>query len=178
MPTNTQIKHQGRSKRLPEKDQVFDYALKPADEVIKKLATNFSTGLNSSSVAAQRMKFGLNSLTLKEFSAWYIFLRQFHSSFVYLLIGAMAITVFLGEYVDTLMIFIFLAINAGLGFVQEYRSEKTVKLLNKYTLPRTKVLRNGQVELVASEQLVPGDVVILTTSDRVPADIRIIEQNN
>jgi Mg2+-importing ATPase len=142
------------------------------------LGVDLQKGLDKKSVAERVSKFGLNKLTLKETTGWYIFLRQLKSAFIYLLLAAMTITIFLGEMVDTLMIFVFIAINAGLGFYQEYSSEKTAQLLNKYSLPRTKVLRGGKVEQITADQLVPGDIVILATGDKVPADIRLIEQNN
>lgn len=166
------------NKASPASRQIFGYAVKSGQEVIKEFGSDPDLGLDQEEVAAKRAKFGLNSLALKKISAWHILLRQFRSAFIYLLLGAMAITLFLGENIDTLMILIFLVVNTGLGFFQEYRSEKTVKLLDKYTLPRTRVLRNGNIERIIAEKLVPGDIVILETGDKIPADIRLIKQND
>jgi P-type Mg2+ transporter len=157
---------------------IFNYSIKNIADATSELGVDLQTGLDKKSVAERVLKFGLNKLALKETTGWHIFLRQFKSAFIYLLLAAMTITIFLGEMVDTLMIFVFIAINAGLGFYQEYSSEKTAQLLNKYSLPRTKVLRGGKVEQITADQLVPGDIVILATGDKVPADIRLIEQNN
>jgi Mg2+-importing ATPase len=157
---------------------IFNYSIKNIADATSELGVDLQKGLDKKSVTERVSKFGLNKLTLKETTGWYIFLRQLKSAFIYLLLAAMTITIFLGEIVDTLMIFVFIAINAGLGFYQEYSSEKTAQLLNKYSLPRTKVLRSGKVERITADQLVPGDIVILATGDKVPADIRLIEQNN
>ncbi len=158
--------------------KIFEYSVLDSEKVIKEFSTNQKKGLDDNSAAKRQKEFGLNTLALKELKTWHIFLRQFKSSFIYLLFAAMLITIFLREPVDTLMIFIFLLVNTMLGFFQEYRSEKTVKLLNKYSLPRTKVLRNGKIEQITSDKLVPGDIIILETGDKIPADIRIIEENN
>ena len=167
-----------QAKNHPKNTQIFDYAVKSVDEVAKKFGVNPSKGLDTETISERRATYGLNSLTLKEVSAWHIFLRQFRSAFIYLLLGAMMITIFLGEHINTVMILGFLLINTGLGFFQEYRSEKTVTLLNKYTQPRSKVLRKGKIEQLVSTQLVPGDIVIIETGDKVPADIRLCEQSN
>ncbi len=73
------------------------------------------------------------------------------------------------------MIFLFVAINAAVGFYQEYRSEQTLRLLKKYLVPRTRVRRNGQEQIIESKNLVVGDVVILSAGDHIPADIRFVE---
>lgn len=158
--------------------KIFDYSVISTKEILREFLVNDRKGLNLSTVSKRKAEFGLNNLLLRKVSTWNIFWRQFNSSFIYLLLGAMAITIFLEEYIDASMILFFLFVNTGLGFFQEYRSEKTVKLLNKYTLPRTKVLREGKIEQIVSEKLVPGDIVILETGDKIPADVRIIEQNN
>lgn len=157
---------------------IFDYSIDSSSKILKEFSVNPKKGLDLNAVAKKRAEFGLNNLTLHKFSAWHIFFRQFRSAFIYLLLGAMLVTIFLEEYIDAFMILIFLVINTGLGFFQEYRSEKTVKLLNKYTLPRTKVLREGKIEQIISEKLVPGDIIVLETGDKIPADVRIIEQND
>jgi len=157
---------------------IFDYSVGSVSGILKEFSVNPSKGLSSDAVVKKRAEFGLNSLLLHKFSVWNIFFRQFRSAFIYLLLAAMAVTIFLGEYIDAFMVLLFLVVNTGLGFFQEYRSEKTVKLLNKYTLPRAKVLREGKAEQIVSEKLVPGDIIILETGDKIPADVRFIEQND
>ncbi len=157
---------------------IFEYSTKNISEIISEFKTDLKKGLDKKEVQQRLYKFGYNKFQLEEITGWYIFLRQFKSAFIYLLIGAMGITLALGEIVDTIMIFLFLLINIGLGFYQEYKSEKTVQMLNKYILPKTKVLREEKIERIPADQIVPGDIVILEAGDRVPADVRIIEQIN
>ena len=158
--------------------EIFNYSTKNIPEILQEFNSDSEKGLNKKEADKLLEKFGLNKIKVKETTGWHIFFRQFQSAFVYLLLGAMAITLFLGQMVDTLMIFIFIAINTVLGFYQEYSSEKTAQLLNKYALHRAKVLRNGKIETVTADQLVPGDIILLETGDKVPADVRLIEQNN
>ncbi len=157
---------------------IFDYSTKNIVDVLSELETDQINGLNKKEVELRLKKFGYNLLKIKETTGWYIFFRQFKSAFVYLLLAAMGITIIFGEIVDSVMIFLFIAINAGLGFYREYSSEKTAQILNKFALPRAKVLRNGKIERVTADQLVPGDIIILETGDKVPADVRLIEQSN
>lgn len=156
----------------------FEYSTKDITELLNTLKTDGQKGLNEKE-AEERLKiFGLNDLEIKEISGWDIFLRQFKSAFIYLLLGAIVITIVLEEFIDSLMILIFLIIDVGLGFYQEYSSEKTAQLLKKYTSPKAKVLRNGEIKKINANYLVPGDIVGLEAGDKVPADIRLIEQNN
>jgi len=157
---------------------IFNYAVKDCADILEEMKVNPARGLGKKDIATRVKKFGLNKLTLKQITGWHIFFRQFKSAFIYLLLLAMVITVFLGEMIDAIMIFIFLVINTFLGFFQEYRSEKTVQLLNKYTVPKAKVLRYGKIAQIAASELVPGDIIILETGDKVPADARLLEQHN
>ncbi len=157
---------------------LFSYAKKTIPSILQEFEVDPELGLDQSVVAERIRKYGLNRFDLKNTTTWNILLRQFQSAFIYLLIGAGAITFLIGEKADSFMIFIFLSINVALGFFQEYHSEKIVKLLSKYTLPKVKVLRGGKIERIISERLVPGDVIILETGDRIPADVRFLEQQN
>ncbi|MCK6694568.1 MAG: HAD-IC family P-type ATPase [Thermoanaerobaculia bacterium] len=157
---------------------IFDYAIQDSADIASGLSVDVHKGLDRKAVAGRLAEFRPNKLVLQEITGWHIFLRQFKSAFIYLLVAAMIITILLGQWVDTLMVFVFIAINAGLGFYQEYSSEKTAQLLSKYALPRAKVLRDGNVEQITADRLVPGDVVVLETGYKVPADIRLIKQEN
>ncbi|MBI5400811.1 MAG: HAD-IC family P-type ATPase [Candidatus Yonathbacteria bacterium] len=149
---------------------------------IASVATLFSVntarGLSSAEVDERRKKYGANRLDESAVSPFKIFLRQFKSSFIYLLLAAMALSFFLGELTDGWMIIIFLLINTSLGFYQEYRSEKTVELLKKYIKTRAKVRRDGKIIAVLASDLVPGDIVVIEAGDSVPSDIRIVEDLN
>lgn len=157
---------------------IFDYAAKNIPDILSEFGIDLTHGMHTKEANLRLQKFGPNRLHIKHVSGWHIFLRQFKSSFVILLFGAMGAAIVLGEMIDAAMIFIFLLINTGLGFYQEYSSEKTAQMLNAFALPRTHVLRNGKVKQITADQLVPGDVVFLKTGDRIPADVRLIEQRN
>ena len=94
--------------------EIFNYSQKSPDAVAQEFGSDPQKGLDKKTVADRITKYGPNKLAIKETTGWYIFLRQFKSSFVYLLLGAMAITLFLGETVDTLMIFLFMLMMIGL----------------------------------------------------------------
>jgi len=103
-----------------------------------------------------------------------IFLRQFRSAFVYLLVGASGISFFLGEWVDGSLILVFLFINTVLGFSQEYRAEKALGSLNTLLVRKTTVRRNGKLTEIETPQVVLGDIVVLSAGDMIPADGRFI----
>lgn len=153
----------------------LQFAEKERATVLKDLGVKFENGLTQKEVIKRQETHGLNAIRLKETTGWHILIRQFKSAFVYLLLSAMVITIILGETVDTVMILLFIVINTGLGFYQEYSSEKTAKLLNSYALPRAKVKRSNKLQQITADQLVFGDIVRLETGDKVPADIRLLE---
>lgn len=154
------------------------YTTLSVEETLKDLNTTKEQGLLDAVVFNLHQKFGNNDLTKRDINGWNILLRQFKSAFIYLLIGASLITFLFSEYVDGILIILFVLINVSLGFFQEYRSEQTVRMLKKYTERRAKVTRNGNNYTIPSIELVPGDIVSFETGDIVPADLRIIEANN
>ncbi|MEK7608603.1 MAG: HAD-IC family P-type ATPase [Patescibacteria group bacterium] len=104
-------------------------------------------------------------------SSWtQVAIRQFKSSFVYLLAAAALISFFLKEYVDALLVFGFLLLNATLGFIQEFRAERSLELLREFEKRESLVLRDGHPEIVPVECVVPGDIVLLRAGDMIPAD--------
>ena len=103
-----------------------------------------------------------------------ILLRQFASPLIYILIVAAVVTFFLEEYKDTIVIAAVLMLNAVVGFIQEYKAEESVMALRKMVVPRARVIRDGHEREVNSDELVPGDLVVLASGAKVPADIRIV----
>ncbi|MDD5567229.1 MAG: magnesium-translocating P-type ATPase [Patescibacteria group bacterium] len=147
------------------------------ETLFEKLSTG-GRGLDKKVVAIRQKQFGLNEVGQRA-TAWSTILaRQFRSSFVYLLFGAALVAFILGESIDGSMILLFIVINAGLGFYQEYHSEKTVRLLQKYSVPSTRVRRENAEELVPTSKIVPGDFVIFEAGDIIPADVRFISEND
>lgn len=145
-------------------------------ELQLKLQTDFQKGL-SSKIHLQRLKKdGENLLEKKQgTSAIGIFISQFKDPMVLILLAATLISVVLGEYYDAITILVIIFINGILGFIQEYKAEKSLQALAKLTSPKAKVLRDGRIVNVDTKDLVVGDIVFLTSGDKVPADIRLIE---
>jgi len=132
-------------------------------------------GLSHEEAAVRLKRYGLNELKEKRVRALEIFLRQFKSPFFYLLFVAAFIALLLGEIVDGVMIFVFVLINLTLGFLQEFRSERAIALLKKYTSQNVRVLRERREKVIDKKLLVPGDVVLLESGNIVPVDLRALK---
>jgi Ca2+-transporting ATPase len=146
-----------------------------ADAVLKTLNTS-GAGLSSGEAENRLEKYGKNELKEEEkTSVVKLFLSQFKSFLILILLAAALVSAFLGELVDAFVI-LFTVILAGvLGFVQEYRAEESIKLLKSLTSPEALVVRDGKEVKVQSSLLVPGDILILQAGDRIPADARLLE---
>jgi P-type Mg2+ transporter len=135
-------------------------------------------GLTNNEVQIRLGKFGQNTLKNDStYKALKILLKQFKSSLVYLLLVACIISFLLGDLNDGLVIAIILAINTGLGFYQEFKSEKAVEKLQSLVSKEVLVTRDGKEILMSESQIVPGDLVILREGDVIPADIRLFYVN-
>lgn len=143
-------------------------------EVLSQFNTTIN-GLSSQEAKARLDKNGPNIFKLETKSLRDILTRQFASPFVYLLVGAAFLSFFLGERLDSFFIVFFVALNAFLGFYQEFRSEQTIKLLKKLIYPKAKVYRNGVLVPIPVREVTEGDVLLLEPGDKIPADIRIIK---
>jgi len=146
---------------------------RPIEEIVRELSVDFNRGLSESEVKIRQEKFGPNRLTARSgTSAFKRFLLQFHQPLIYILLAATAVTFFLREYVDSAVIFAVVFVNAIVGFLQESKAENAINALSKMVVTETTVRRDGRKMRVLSETLVPGDVVLLQSGDRVPADLR------
>jgi Ca2+-transporting ATPase len=144
------------------------------ERTAKELGTDLSSGLDSDTVAARLEQYGRNQLKeAPKRSPWAIFLDQFKDFIIWILIGAAIVSGVLQEVVDAVAIIAIVILNAILGFVQEYRAEKSLAALKKLSSPTSKVIRDGKHGLIPSEELVPGDVIELEAGDSVPADSRV-----
>ena len=143
--------------------------------VLDEYSQNIETGYSQSKIPQLQKRYGKNLLVKDQVTWWHIFLRQFKSAFIYVLIVAALITFALGETIDSIFILFFIGINVFLGFFQEHKSEQTARLLKKYTNKRATVVRDGEEKVIDASDLVPGDVVIVETGDIVPADIRLVK---
>jgi len=133
-------------------------------------------GLSDEEAERRLEEYGPNELTAKEgVSPLQIFLGQFKDIFVIMLLFAIVISVAINEIVDATTIAVIVILNAIVGFVQEYRSEKAMEAMKNLTAPKARVLRNGKEVLIPSRDVVPGDIVLLEAGDRIPADARLLD---
>lgn len=135
-------------------------------------------GLTGKQVAERRAQYGANALTRERATALGVLVRQLRSALIYFLMAAAVLAFATNDLSDGLIITIILLINAGLGFSQEYRSERAVEKLALLISDKVLVKRDGAGVLVEIAELVPGDIVILKEGDIVPADIKLLEADN
>lgn len=136
-------------------------------------------GLESSEAYKRHDKYGLNVLAQQaKFSAFKIFLSQFRSALVYVLIIASIISLIFKEFGDAYVIMVTVMLNVIVGFIQEFKANKSLEKLNKIVKKEVIVFRDGVEKKIESKNLVPGDVIILESGNRVPADARLFEINN
>jgi Ca2+-transporting ATPase len=148
---------------------------KTPNEILNVLGSDIH-GLTTEKANTKRPQFGFNIIPEKKsLSPVLVFLRQFKSVMVYILLIAAAISFFIGHYVDVYVMLFVILINSIIGFFQEYRAEKAIKALKKMIVPQAKVFRNNELIQVPAKDLVPGDIVFLEEGDRIPADARLIE---
>ncbi len=144
-------------------------------EIMQKLGTS-EEGLTDNEVSKRLQQYGLNKLVEEEkISRLKILFHQFTSPLIYILLVAAVVTALLKEYVDTSVIMAVVILNAVIGYIQEYKAEQGVRALKKMLIPKARVLRNGKEKEIHSEQLVPGDVVLLASGTKAPADLRLLK---
>jgi P-type Ca2+ transporter type 2C len=163
-----------------------------AEEAVRKLRASHE-GLSGSEVEMRLIEFGFNEMPEKKRSLILLFLKQFHSTLVYILLGALTLSIVLPYYehastslstgspplglvdfMDAIAIGAILVLNALLGFFQEKKAENAIAILQQMSAPNVKVRRDGRVAIISSRELVPGDVLLLEEGDRVSADARVL----
>lgn len=148
-------------------------------EVIDILETHTENGLSSDEAERRLRVWGANIIEKSRKSpTFFIFLNQFKSPLILILIVAATITLSIGHYRDAVFILLAVIVNAALGFYQEHKAEKALSELKTYLKQRTRVIRNGEEHEIDAANLVPGDIVRLTQGDRVPADGRFVFAND
>ena len=149
-----------------------NYYAETAEVVVAEFNTSVSNGLSSAVVKERIGRYGLNVLEQKaKKTLWQIFIVQFKSFMIVILLAAAVISGILGELADTIIILAVVILNAVLGTVQENKAEESLAALEKMSAPHAKVIRDGQVTKIEASALVPGDIVILETGDLVGADL-------
>ncbi|HXW50242.1 MAG TPA: HAD-IC family P-type ATPase, partial [Xanthobacteraceae bacterium] len=150
-----------------------------ADEVVKRLATDGEKGLEAAETAARLQKYGPNRLPEgRKRGPLMRFLAQFNNILVYVLLGAGFIKLMLNLWVDAGIIFAVVVLNALLGFIQEGKAEKALDSIRNMLSAEARTVRGGEARMIPAEALVPGDVVILESGDKIPADLRLVDAKN
>jgi len=148
------------------------------DEVLEAVQSSTEAGISAEQAKSRLEKHGPNELSEgQKISPIHLFLNQFKDFMVLVLLGATLLSGFLGEYLDAITIILIIVINAILGFVQEFKAEKSLQALKLLSAPFATVRRNGQEVQVPANELVIGDIILLASGDRVPADVRFLEAN-
>lgn len=146
------------------------------EQVVKLLDTRVESGLDSHEVDNRQKQFGLNVLTARKgYGPLVRFLLQFHQPLIYILLAAGFITLALQEWVDAGVILGVVLINALVGFMQESKAVDALESLARTMTTQANVLRGSSIRSVPSQELVPGDIVLLQSGDKVPADLRLVK---
>ncbi|CAM4253397.1 calcium-translocating P-type ATPase, SERCA-type [Paenibacillus tarimensis] len=149
------------------------------EALTEALSSNPQTGLTADEAARRLEEQGRNELSEgKRVSPLTLFLNQFKDFMVLVLVGATLVSGLLGEYLDAVTIVAIIVLNGILGFVQEFRAEKSLRSLKELSAPTARVIRGGEIMEVAAVELVPGDLIFLESGDRIPADIRLLEASS
>lgn len=136
-------------------------------------------GLTRAEAGERLQKYGPNEIqAAKRIAWWEILFEQFKNILILILLGATALSLFLGHGVESIVIAVIVLFAVLLGFIQEYRAERAIEALREMAAPMASVLRDGEEVKAPARELVPGDVVLLHTGDRIPADGRILESMN
>lgn len=152
---------------------------KTKEEVRTDLGTKFETGLSSEEAKKRLEKYGANKFSEhKKASLLKLFFEQINSILIYILIGAAIISMVVGEYSDAMIIIFVILLNTVIGVIQELKAEKALEELKKMTTPKAIVKRDELIKEIPSEEVVPGDVVIIDAGRFIPADLRLIETAN
>ncbi|MDB9317322.1 cation-translocating P-type ATPase [Nodularia spumigena] len=159
--------------------QLHEYHALSAQEAAKILSSDQEKGLTSAEVTNRLEEFGRNELKGKAGKpAWLRFILQFNQALLYILLVAGLIKALLGQWTNAAVIWGVTLINAIIGFVQESKAEGAIAALAKAVTTEATVIRNGQKSRIPSQELVPGDIVLLTSGDKVPADLRLFNSRN
>jgi magnesium-transporting ATPase (P-type) len=159
-------------------DEVAWHAIS-VDETANRLTTDTGKGLEASEAANRLQEYGPNRLPEgKKRGPLMRFLSQFNNILVFVLLGAGFTKLMLNLWVDAAIIFGVVILNALLGFIQEGKAEKALESIRNMLSAEARTVRGGETRMIAAEQLVPGDIVLLESGDKIPADLRLVNANN
>ena len=152
---------------------------KPTDEVLKDLGVDPAIGLTSQEAAIRLEKFGKNVLPEKKRkSTLKMFLEQLQDTMIYILLIATALSAFMGDIAEAIIILVVVLLNAAIGVFQENKAEAAMEALKKLTTPRAIVRRDGEATEISSQDIVYGDIIEIDAGRYIPADLRLLESSN
>src|SRR5271156_5305441 len=150
-----------------------------ANEVIDRLKTDPVTGLDASEASQRLSQYGPNRLPEgKKRGPLMRFFAQLNNVLVYVLLAAGFVKLMVGLWLDAGVILGVVIINALLGFIQEGKAEKALDSIRNMLSAEARTVRGGETRLIPAEELVPGDVVLLESGDKIPADLRLVDAKN
>jgi P-type Ca2+ transporter type 2C len=161
--------------RRPDTDAARTWHTMPPADVVRALASDAEAGLTAAEVSKRLAGQGLNEIGVKDRATpLRLFLGQFNDFMIWVLMAAVGLAALEGQLVESIAIAAILLLNGALGFVQEYRAERALEALERMAAPTAAVIRDGVETQVATRELVPGDIVLVESGDRIPADGRVL----
>ena len=159
-----------------QREDVDDWHVTTPDAALVELGVSAETGLDGAEAARRLAEYGPNELRRAEkVPAWRMFLAQFNDFMIWVLMAAVVISAIEDQVLEAVAITAILLLNGILGFVQEYRAEQALEALKQMSAPTATVVRGGVEQEVNAVELVPGDIVLIESGDRIPADGRLVE---
>ena len=156
-----------------------NYHQMDVESALRELKTDLHNGLSGAEVQQRQQQYGPNELIERGTkSPWKILLEQLTGIMIIILIVSALISLVLGETIDAVVILIVVALNALLGFTQEYRAEQAMAALKRMAVPHVRVRREGHTQDILARELVPGDILLLEAGNSVPVDARLLESAN
>ena len=149
-----------------------------AEEILYAFQTDSVSGLTQSEAEIRTKEFGPNVYQAqKQKSIWLMMLLQFKSPIVYLLLFAVVVTLYFQHFVEAIAILVVILINAIIGFLMELQARNSMNALKEMDITLSKVLRDGKIQEIPSEKIIPGDIILLEAGDVIPGDAHLIESN-
>lgn len=147
-------------------------------EVLQSFQTDSDKGLSKSEAEKRSKEFGLNIYEAqKQKSVWLILIWQFKSPIVYLLVFGACVSLYFQDYIEAIAILVVILVNALIGFLMELQARRSMNALREMDVILSKVIRDGKIRDIPSENLAPGDVIVLEAGDVIPGDGRLLESN-
>lgn len=156
---------------------MFSWHAVGVKQILEHLHTS-EVGLGAQQAAVRLAHFGPNEISVKRDSLWKVIVQPFISAFVLVLLAAVAISLFNKEYIDAVIIGAVIMVNAIIFYVQSYTTNRVLRSLKKHNRQAVEVIRNGASSAIDAQYLVPGDIIVISEGQKIPADARVIDTDN